>query len=296
MVRALEPALQSNRDVVTVVVSCFNYGAYLNDAVGSLKSQDGGPPQIIVVDDGSTDPETHRVLRELDDDPQVVVVRQENGGVARARNNGLGRATTPLVMALDADDMLAPGALQALRAALAENPDAMYAYGQIKYVGNWAGEMRFPPYDPWRLAFRHIVGPTALVRRELIEATGGYDPDFKYYEDWELWVHALAHGMHGVKVERPGHLYRKHGVSRVTSFRTNFRQANRELRSKHSRLYGDLAALRRSSRIGLRERLVYRWIWGARPWPAWAEDNAYALVWGLAGALRGLRSTTSTQR
>ncbi len=293
---ALTAALESNHDAVTVVVSCFNYGAYLQDAIGSLKSQDGGSPQIIVVDDGSTDAETQRVLRELDGDPAVVVARQTNGGVARARNTGLGRATTPLVMALDADDMLAPGALQALRAALAEHPKAMYAYGQIMYVGKWAGEMRFPPYDPWRLAFRHIVGPTALVRRELIEATGGYDPDFKYYEDWELWVHALAHGMHGVKIERPGHLYRKHGASRVTSFRTNFRQANRELRGKHARLYGDLPALRRASHISLAERLIYRWIWGERPWPAWAEDNAYALVWGAAGAFRGLRSTTSTQR
>jgi glycosyltransferase involved in cell wall biosynthesis len=286
----------SNHDAVTVVVSCFNYGAYLQDAVDSLKTQDGGSPQITVVDDGSTDPATHEVLRRLDEDPDVQVVRQPNGGVARARNNGLFRAKTPLVMALDADDMLAPGALLALRAALDEHPEASYAYGQIKYFGNWAGEMRFPPYDPWRLAFRHIVGPTALMRRELIEATGGYDPDFKYYEDWELWVHALALGMHGVKVERPGHLYRKHGTSRVSSFRANYRRANRELRVKHEALYRDLAALRRSSRLGLRERLVYRWIWGERPWPAWAEDNAYALIWGLAGAVRGLRSTTSTQR
>ena len=39
----------SNHDAVTVVVSCFNYGAYLHDAIGSLKSQDGGSPQVILV-------------------------------------------------------------------------------------------------------------------------------------------------------------------------------------------------------------------------------------------------------
>lgn len=286
----------SNADLITVVITCFNYGQYLNEAVGSLTAQEGGSPQVIVVDDGSTDPETHRALRDLDGDPSVSVVRQENGGVARARNNGFARATTPFVMALDADDMLAPGALLALRSALDEHPEAMYAYGQIKYFGGWAGEMRFPPFDPWRLAFRHIVGPTALMRSGLIEATGGYDPDFRYYEDWEIWVHALAHGMYGYKIERPVHLYRKHGASRVSSFRTNFRQANAQLRRKHAQLYADLGALRRASAIGPRERLIYRWLWGERPWPAWAEDNAYALVWGFAGAIRGLRSTTTMQR
>src|SRR3954453_18974640 len=60
----------------TAIVACFNYGAYLREAVDSLLSQEGGAPHVVVVDDGSTDSETHAVIDELP--AAVEVVRQEN--------------------------------------------------------------------------------------------------------------------------------------------------------------------------------------------------------------------------
>ena len=63
------------------------------------------------------------------------------------------------------------------------------------------GRLRFPDYDPYRLLYRHTIGLSALVRREVIADTGGFDPSFETYEDWELWVNALAHGWRGRRVE-----------------------------------------------------------------------------------------------
>src|SRR5262245_4809478 len=77
---------RDNADV-TVVVSCFNYGRYLVEAVESALRQKGGAPRVVVVDDGSTDPGTLDVLERLP--PEVEVVRQENRGVCTARNAGL---------------------------------------------------------------------------------------------------------------------------------------------------------------------------------------------------------------
>ncbi len=64
-----------------------------------------------------------------------------------------------------------------------------------------------PGWDPYRLLYRHTIGPTALTRRELFEDLGGYDVDIARaivmgYEDWEFWLHAVARGWHGVKVPR----------------------------------------------------------------------------------------------
>src|SRR3954468_23453823 len=124
---------------VTAVVACFNYGRYLPEAVDSLLSQDGGAPHVIVVDDGSTDPGTHRALDALP--PEAEVVRRPNGGVSRARNAGLARARTPFLLVLDADDRLAPGALRVLREALDANPSAGFAYGHQRFFGEMEGVM-----------------------------------------------------------------------------------------------------------------------------------------------------------
>src|SRR5204862_6409852 len=95
---------------------CFNYGAYLGEAVGSLLGQDGGAPRVVVVDDGSDEEATLAALDDVAD--AVEVLRQPNRGVCAARNAGLARTDTPYALVLDADDRLAPGALAALRAPL----------------------------------------------------------------------------------------------------------------------------------------------------------------------------------
>ena len=160
-----------------------------------------------MVDDGSTEP-----LPDLP--PDVELVRQENQGVARARNNGWRRAETPYVLFLDADDRLVPGALALLRAPLEADPTLGFAYGRMRFFGDWEGELRFPPYDPYALLYRHTIGLSALVRRQLLEDTGGFDPEFRQFEDWELWVNALAHGWRGLQVDTVTVEYRRHSSSK----------------------------------------------------------------------------------
>jgi len=261
---------------VTAVVPCFNYGAYLQEAVDSLLSQEGGAPRVIVVDDGSTDPHTHDVMDRLPD--EVVVVRQDNAGAAAARNAGLAHADTPLVLVLDADDRLAPGALAALRAELEAAPDASFAYGHQRFFGTMGGVMRFPPYDPYRLLYRHLIGPTALMRRELIDATGGYDRAFALYEDWELWVNALAHGHRGLRVDAVTHEYRRHEGSKLHRDRRRYREFRRALHAKHAGLFARRDELAEESDLSPLGRALYRFYWGPRPVPAAVEDAAYRVL------------------
>ena len=82
-----------------------------------------------------------------------------------------------------------------------------------------SGVVRFPDYDPYRLLYRHTIGLTALARADLLTATGGYDPAFPHYEDWELWVHALARGHEGRRVDAVTLEYRRHGGTKLTADR-----------------------------------------------------------------------------
>lgn len=270
-------------DDVTVVIACFNYGRYLPEAVASALEQEGGPPRTIVVDDGSTESQTLAVLEQL---PRgVEVVRQRRGGVCRARNAGLALAQTPHVLVLDADDRLAPSALQQLRPPLERTPRLGFAYGTMRFFGDWEGELRFPPYDPYRLLYRHTIGLSALVRREVIEQTGGFDPEFEAFEDWELWLNALAHGWRGERVDAITLQYRRHGETKLTADRRRYRHVVRALRRKHADLYARRRELAAESALGPVGRLVHRLYWGPRPLPARIEAFVYRRLWG-AGAQR----------
>jgi glycosyltransferase involved in cell wall biosynthesis len=266
-------------DDVTVVITCFNYGAFLTESVESALSQQDGEPRVVVVDDGSTDADTIAVLESLP--AQVRVLRQANAGVAAARNGALGRLQTPYALVLDADDRLAPNALGVLRAALANDPRIGFAYGMIRFFGAWEGVLRLPPYDPYRLLYRHNIGPTALMRREMVEDIGGYDPSLTGYEDWELWLHALARGWRGVRVETVTLRHRRHGPSRHLGARPHYRAIFRQVRRKHPELYARPSRRRlvAESDLGWVGRLVYRFWWGWRPLPARVELALQSWLW-----------------
>jgi glycosyltransferase involved in cell wall biosynthesis len=268
--------VSGNADV-TAVVACFNYGAFLPEALESLLAQAGGAPRIVVVDDGSTDPHT---LAVLDDMPAgVELVRQPNRGVSAARNAGLARVQTPYWLVLDADDRLAPGALAALRETLDRDERLGYAFGFMRFFGDMSGIVRFPAFDPYRLLYRHTIGLTALARIDVLRATGGYDAGFPHYEDWELWVHALAHGFEGRRIDAVALEYRRHADTKFAADRRRYRSAWRALRRKHAELYARRDELARRSALGPAGRAVYRYFWGPRPVPAAAEAALHRLLW-----------------
>jgi glycosyltransferase involved in cell wall biosynthesis len=262
---------------ITAVVTCFDYGEFLPEALESLLGQSGGAPRVIVVDDGSTDAATLDVLDALP--AGVELVRQENRGVSAARNAGLARVLTPYWLVLDADDRLAPGALAAMRGPLERNDRLGYTFGFMRFFGAMDGVIRFPDYDPYRLLYRHTVGLTALARAELLEATGGYDPAFPHFEDWELWVHALAHGYEGERVDAVTLEYRRHGATKFSDDRRNYRLAWRAMRRKHAALYARAGELAARSALGPAQRALCRWFWGPRPIPGAVEATVHRLLW-----------------
>jgi len=269
-----------NEDI-TVVITCFNYGSFLAESVESALAQEGGEPHVIVIDDGSTDAQT---LAELERLPaRVELVRQANAGLAEARNAGLRLVRTPFALILDADDRLPAHALRSLREPLDADPTLGFSYGIVRFFGAWEGILKLPPYDPYRLLFRHNIGSTALIRRALVDSVGGYDRHvrFKGYEDWEFWLHALERGWRGRRVDAVTLLYRRHGATMYRGARRRYRATYRQLRRKHAPLYARAVRrrLQAESDLGVTGRLVYRWWWGWRPLPARAEIALQSLLW-----------------
>src|SRR5258706_10307921 len=112
---------------ITVIVPAYNVAEYILPCLASVVSQTHANWTCIVVDDGSTDGTA--ALVDALEDPRIRLVRQANAGVSNARNNGLALATGEYVMFLNGDDLLHPGALDRLLAALAARPDAVASFG-----------------------------------------------------------------------------------------------------------------------------------------------------------------------
>lgn len=278
--------MSGNHDV-TVVISCFNYGRYVDEAVASALGQEGGPTRVIVVDDGSDDPATLAVLERLP--AEVELIHQDNAGPSAARNAGAAAAETPLLMVLDADDRLRPDAVRNLRPPLEQDPELAYTYGFIANVGDWSGVIRFPDYDPFKLLYRPIIGTTWLMRTTAFEEVGGYDPDVTWSEDWDILLRLLERDRHGRRVPEVVYEYRRHGASKLRSDRGAYRREYRAMRARHAGLYARAEELARRSGVSLPVRLTYRLFWAWRPVPRALENALYGLVFR-----RSARSTASS--
>jgi glycosyltransferase involved in cell wall biosynthesis len=283
----------SDHHEVSVVIPCFGHGRFLGEAVGSALAQVGGAPRVMVVDDGSSDPETLDAYERLPS--EVTLLRQANAGVSAARNAGAAAAGTPYLLMLDADDRLRPDALQRLRVPLDSEPALGFTYGDAEFFGAWSGRLAFPDYDPYRMLHRSIVTATSLVRRELFEAVGGFDTAVPGYEDWDFYLGALEHGWSGRRVPEVVLDYRRHERSRLSGDRADYRRRYRAIRAKHAALYARAPELAASSELGAGGRLVYRTWWAWRPLPGAVEQALYRLLFRVA-ARRRASSTNSAKR
>jgi glycosyltransferase involved in cell wall biosynthesis len=259
---------------ITVVIPCFNHGRFLLESVERALGQHGGPPKVLVVDDGSTDEQTQRALAELP--AGVELVRQGNSGVAIARNTGFKRSDSDLLLMVDADDRLTVDALDVLRPPLEASPEVGYCYGLMKLIGAWSGVLRFPDFDPYILLHRSIAGAQlGLVRRRCWEDAGGFDPAIDGYEDWDFCLSALEKGWRGLQINRVTHEYRKHERSGEEEHRRRYRHVYRQMRRKHASLFARRKQFAAESDLGPLHRLAYRTFWAWRPIPARLEKAIY---------------------
>lgn len=179
---------------VSIVMPCFNARDHLPISIGSVLAQSFQNWELIAIDDGSTD-ETLTWL-ESQSDPRIHVHSQPNRGVSAARNAGLKFARGEYVVFLDADDTWEPTFLAEMHTTLCDRPDAVLAYCGWQNLGLPGGRGQpFVPPDYETPAkeealFSNCRWPihAALVRREAVQAAGGFDSTLTNAEDYALWL------------------------------------------------------------------------------------------------------------
>ncbi|GAB3196522.1 hypothetical protein GCM10027261_19440 [Geodermatophilus arenarius] len=205
---------ERDRPTVTVVVTTYQHAHLLGAALESIAAQTRRADEVVVVDDGSTD-DPGSVVAQW---PGTTFIRQENRGLSAARNTGLHAATSSHVLFLDADDLLTPVAVAAGLHSAERHPGAAFVYGAHRRVDAAVaplGERRYSPAGPDpRATFLRgnavAMHATALYRREVLVAAGGFDERLTRCEDYDVYLRlAVDHEVASHPVETA--LYRWHG-------------------------------------------------------------------------------------
>ncbi len=200
---------------INVVIPCFNYGRFLDQAVESVLAQSFRDFDVLVVDDGSTDPATRELLDGYER-PETTVLRTANRGAGAARNAGIRASGGEYVVCLDADDRLHPRYLEKTRAVLEADGG-----GRLGFVTTWLRRfgaedvaVRDGAYSPAALASACTVHSASLFRRRAWEKVGGYRESLPGWEDWNLWLNIAGAGYRWEVVPEELFYYRKHGKTR----------------------------------------------------------------------------------
>jgi glycosyltransferase involved in cell wall biosynthesis len=219
---------------VSVVIPCYQYGHFLEEAVSSvLDDQVGVDVRVLIIDDASPDDSADMARTIAARDPRVeVAVHPTNKGNIATYNEGLLEwADGEYCVLMSADDRLTPGALQRATDLLDAHPDVGFAYGyavhfkhgtplppartRVRGWSVWPGQLWLE--RRFRQAWTGIASPEVVVRTSLQRRVGGYDARLPHMGDIEMWTRLAANADVGYLRGVDQAYYRKHERSMSSS-------------------------------------------------------------------------------
>jgi len=182
----------------------------LREALASVEQmRNANLLEVIIVDDGSSEVETGKILSAAQE-AGYSVVSQPNRGVGAARNAGIRLAKGEFILPLDSDNRLRDAYLNEGVSLLRENPGVGVVYANGKYFGERSSRCVVPDFNVLSLIRMNFIDACALYRKKLWEDVGGYDEQMPFMgvEDWDFWLRLASHGSTFVHLSKIGFDYR----------------------------------------------------------------------------------------
>ena len=277
---------------VSVLVSSYNYSAYVVAAVESALAQTRAAQQVIVVDDGSTDGSMDLLRRHFGQHPRVVLVEQDNGGQLAAWMTGFGLATGEVIAFLDSDDLWEPDYLARVLEVYARQPSVDFVYSNMRLFGAVERPMRDPGPDRdhgvsvLSGAYFHRWQGTATsaisLRRGLLERLFSLPAEmaaeWKSRPDDCLVYGGEILGAHKYYLASPLVRHREHGSNALKEFRNApLKTCRYAIRSERM-----LEHYRQQAGITPRWLRLAKAEFRTKPMPTFAELRAYLWLLGRA--------------
>jgi glycosyltransferase involved in cell wall biosynthesis len=234
---------------IAVVITFYADDRFFPEALASVKSQTRPADEIVVVDDASP-PGRSQTLGALD--ASVRLIRHAcNRGAGAARQTGADATTSEFIAYLDADDAWLPAKLERQVALLEQDRAASAAHTALISVRADGRETAFlekpPVLDLASELVRNQVLPSSLmIRRRALDAVGGWSPDRRLMEDWDLSTRLVATGHRVVFLPEPLVRFRRFGHGNLSSRGWLHLRILLQTIWHHRRLYRDTLGLRRT--------------------------------------------------
>ncbi len=231
------------KPAVSILITCFNYEAFVGRAIESALDQTYPPTQVIVSDDASTDNSCAAVETYVQRDPRVRLLRNPHGGMAANINAAYRASSGDIICLLDADDTFMPGKLEAVVRSFQKSPRAGFGIHRASMVDHEGSERgtypllsTLPTGDCAALTYDNsgiLMGlpPTTnlSLRREVAERIFPIPVQYTGYA--EQTIHRLAPLMTELcAVDAPLAHWRQHGKNDQNATRITARRLERELK------------------------------------------------------------------
>jgi glycosyltransferase involved in cell wall biosynthesis len=185
--------MSRNFSQIAVVIPVHNRPLLVAQAIASIQKQTRSVDEIIVVDDASSDATRDEVIRLARQDHRIrLVPLSHNGGAGAARNVGIDSTQAEWVGFLDSDDQWTPEKLERQLEALTNHGSAVASFTGIRFQHKDYHFDARPPGEISLFALRchnHLgTTSTAIVWRKALKQVGGFDPQLRSCQDWDLWL------------------------------------------------------------------------------------------------------------
>ena len=236
----------SKPDLLSIVVTFYNSGLYIDEAIACLRQIDYPHKEIIIVNDGSSEAGSLQKLAQYRKAPGIKVVDKKNRGLPDTRNKGSEVAEGEFLTFLDADDKIDPKYYSRAIKVLQH-------YDDLHFVGCWTkyfegSEHTWPTFNPEPplILYHNLVNSGALIfRREAFFDAGKNDEHmtFQGFEDYDTVISAVEKGLNGVVIPEKLFYYRVRPNSMIRSISTVKKLSIAQyISNKHKEFYGKFAA------------------------------------------------------
>lgn len=226
---------------VSIIMPCYNDGKYLEEAVASVRAQTYPDIELIIIDDGSTDPQTIEILEQMQSEPTLNLIRTNRLRPAGARNAGIKVATGKYILPLDADDTIDPFYVEKAVNILQNNQEVGVVYCYADLFGDKSGRWDLPNYSLEKMLLDNIVFVTAMFYKEDWEKVGGFNTSMEHgMEDYDFWLSLLEIGREIYQIPEVLFHYRIKPSSRTTEFMNDInivKRTYRDIYLSHPGLY-----------------------------------------------------------
>lgn len=180
--------------LVSIITPCFNDGRYILECIEAVKASDYPHIEHIIIDDGSTDAYTLKVLDSLNTS-NLKIIRSDNQGVCKARQQAILASVGKYILPIDADDLISKDYISLAVSELEQNNEIKLIVTDYKLFGKQSKLIHLEPYSLERLLGHNLFINSSLFRRVDFDRVKGYNVNMSAgLEDWDFWISLLKDG------------------------------------------------------------------------------------------------------